>query len=427
MKYYLLLIGFLFIRTAASAQYTDKIYKDNIKSVKLYQFGNQFGFPVMTLNSGERIELHFDDMEADVKYYYYTFQLCNADWTPAMVSQFDFLKGYSQMRINTYRRSSIALTQYTHYEAILPDRNCYPTRSGNYILKVFTDGDTSKLILTKRFLVIDKKATISTRMQQAFDARYFRTWQKVETTVNTGELNVSIPNLQVKVMILQNNRWDNAIKLTQPTFIRRNSLEYSNEQECVFPGGKEWRWLDLRSLRLQSDRVQRADYQPRSTEVFLKPDAVRSNQRYLYFRDNNGAYTFETIESVNPLWQGDYAKVNFSFFPPDNYEYKDRDIYIFGELTNYELNSNSKMQFNAERGCYEGVLTLKQGYYNYMYAAVKKNDPLMRISTDDSEGNTWETENNYMVLVYYRSLGGRTDELVGMTTLNSLVGRQPGF
>ena len=75
----------------------------------------------MMLNSNDQLELHFDDLDADVKNYYYTFQLCNADWTPANIQSFDYIRGFQTNRITTYRNSSIAITRYTHYQAIYPN------------------------------------------------------------------------------------------------------------------------------------------------------------------------------------------------------------------------------------------------------------------------------------------------------------------
>ena len=126
----LLLFVFLFSSTCTIAQAPDSIYVNNIKTVRLYNYGNQLSLPVINLNSNDRAELHFDDMDADVKYYYYTYQLCNNDWTPVNLSPFDYLKGFTQLRISIYRFSSIALTRYTHYQAVIPDRSSYPTRSG---------------------------------------------------------------------------------------------------------------------------------------------------------------------------------------------------------------------------------------------------------------------------------------------------------
>src|SRR5688500_8269002 len=118
-------------------------YGKNIHSVKLFKPGDQASFPMITLNSSDVLELHFDDLDADVKNYYYSFQLCNADWTPSILNTFDYTKGFQNVRITTYRNSSLSNIRYTHYQATFPDRSSTPSRSGNYLLKVFLNGDTS--------------------------------------------------------------------------------------------------------------------------------------------------------------------------------------------------------------------------------------------------------------------------------------------
>jgi hypothetical protein len=85
------------------------------------------------------------------------------------------------------------------------------------------------------------------------------------------------------------------------------------------------------------------------------------------------------------------------------------------------------MTFNSERGAYEKTLLLKQGYYNYTYATWPINGngkgyPDMSMT----EGHHWGAENTYIVLVYYRSFGARADELIGYTSLSSMLQR-PGF
>ena len=135
---------------AAKAQIPDHIYKSNIHSVKLNKYGDVYSYPFITLNSSDQLELHFDDMDADVKNYYYGIQLCNADWTPANVQLFDYTRGFQSNRITTYRSSSIVQTRYMHYQVTFPERNSGPTKAGNYLLKVFLNDDTSKLIFTKR-------------------------------------------------------------------------------------------------------------------------------------------------------------------------------------------------------------------------------------------------------------------------------------
>lgn len=404
------------------AQVPDHIYAANIKTVKFSVYGNPQAYPVWILNSGDRMQLDFDDMDANVKNYSYTYQLCNADWSAAMLSSFDYINGFSQMRIGNYHVSSIAFTKYTHYQALLPERGSLPTRSGNYLLKVFLNGDTSQLAFTRRLLVVDQKVEIGARIQQPFNGQFFNSHQKIQFTVNTSRLNLMNAIQQVSVCILQNNRWDNYLNNIRPTFIRQGSLEYNTENDCIFPGGREWRWLDLRSFRLQSDRVERAIYNNNSTEVFVKPDADRSKQRFIFYRDINGMFYNDVTESVNPLWQADYATVHFTYVPPGNAALG-KDVYLFGELTNYGDMDGAHMRFNEQKGVYETALLLKQGYYDYAYIT---SDNGLHPSFELTEGNFWETENNYTILVYYRPLGGRADELIGFTRINSLAGRQ-GF
>ena len=409
------------------AQMVEETRMPQIKSVQLFMFGNQLGYPALELNSGDRMELHFDDLDANIKNYSYTFQLCNADWTPAMVSPFDYINGFMQQRISTYRTSNVALTRYTHYQAVLPDRSCAPKLPGNYLLKVFLNGDTSQLAFSRRFLVFVNRAIIAAEVVQPFNPNQFRSHQKVEFKVNTKNLpQVVNAAQQMGVSILQNGRWDNAAIQLRPVFMTNNILQYNTEAEAVFPAGKEWRWLDMRSLRLQSDRIDSAHYNKTSTEIFVKPTGTRQSQQFNFYGDNNGMYYIETLDNFNPLWQADYARVHFAYVPPANAPFVNKDLYLFGKFTNYGAEAGAKMEFNAAKGVYETSIMLKQGYYDVSYATLEQGRGKKYFSFEETEGNYWETENSYMILVYYRPLGGRYDELVGLSRINSLTGRLHG-
>ena len=420
---YFLLLFFILSGLTAFSQIPEHIYKSSIMSVRFHLYGDQYSLPVYNINSGDQLELNFDDMDNDVKSYYYTFQPCDYNWEPVDLSTFNYIKGFTQQRISIYRYSSISLTRYTHYQAILPDRSTTITMSGNYLLKVFLDGDTSKLAFTRRLLVLDKKSAITAQIVQPFRPQYSQTHQKVRFAANIAGLNSFSAAQQVKVVILQNNRWDNLQKDIAPTFVRGSTLDYSTEDCCTFQAGKEWRWLDLRSLRLQSDRVDTGIYKKKSTELFLKTDVDRSSQRYAYYRDLNGMYSAETYETINPYWQADYATVHFSLAAPGGTAYANKDVYVAGQLTDYEFNNRTKMVFNAEKSMYECTLFLKQGYYNYTYIAVDKNDPLKKT---DLEGDYWEAENTYTILMYYRSFTDRNDQLIGVSKISSRTDR-PGI
>lgn len=424
-----LLLPFICLLQAlvTEAQIPDHIYKSNIRTVKLYRSGDIYSYPVITLAGGEQMELHFDDMDADVKYYYYSFQLCNADWKPANVQPFDYIRGFQSNRISNYRNSSIAQTRYTHYQAILPERNSAPTKGGNYLLKVFLNDDTSKLVFTKRFLVVNTKATVSGVVTQPFNGNFFQTHQRMQVSVSPvpGQITTFSPQ-DIKVVMLQNFTWANATMIDRPTIFRGNYYEYSDEENSTFQAGKEWRWIDLRSLRLMSDRmVKLVDNDSTDRiDVWVKPDVDRRTQVYIYYRDQNGLYTVENRDNPNPLWQSDYAWTHFTYVPPGNRPLEGRSVYLFGELTNYEQNDDTRMVFNEEKGVYEIELYLKQGYYNYSYVTLPdKVRAGEKPYLDNTEGNYWGTENAYMVMVYFRPFGARADELVGFARVNSTFQR----
>ncbi|MES2432115.1 MAG: DUF5103 domain-containing protein [Bacteroidota bacterium] len=420
-----LFLSCLFINSySLQAQVNNEIVlAKNIKTARLHIYGDQLAMPVYKLNSSDRLELHFDDMDGDVKSYYYTYQLCDYNWQAVNLSAFDYMKGFTQQRISNYRYSSIAYTRYTHYQAILPEANSVPTKSGNYLLKVFLNGDTSKLAFTKRLLVLDSKSAVAAQIMQPFTPQNFNTHQRIKFSVNISGLKIFNANQDIKVVVLQNNRWDNMQANVLPTFIRGNTLEYNTENSFVFPGGKEWRWLDLRSLRLLSERVDSADKKKNSTDIFVTTDVDRSAQRYLYYTDFNGQYQVMTYESINPYWQGDYARVHFKFAPPNYLPYKNKDVYLIGQLTDYQISDSTKLVYNPENGHYENSQFLKQGYYNYGYALIDRTNPADKKELD---GDYWETENSYTILIYYKSFTDRNDQLIGVSKISSRTDR-PGF
>jgi len=411
-------ISFLLISADLFSQgLVDYVYKSNIHTVRFNVAGASIlSMPVYRLNSGDQLNLSFDDMDADVKSYYYTYELCDYNWQPAQLNVFDYIQGFTQQQITSYTYSSIAYTHYTHYNITLPDPGAMPQLSGNYIVKVFLDGDTSQVVFTRRMLVVENKSSVAGQVVPPFASEIAHTHQRIRFDVNVNGLDMFDAGQQIKVIVLQNNRWDNAIGNIPPTFIRGSSLNYDNENEFVFPGGKEWRWLDLRSLRLQSDREQSLFIGKDKTVVYVRPDIDRSAQKYVYYNDLNGEYSLQNFDNFDSSYQADYATAHFSFLPPGQVPYDGKDLYLIGRLTDYVLSEATKMTFNPAKGDYEISEFLKQGFYNYGYLLVDKADPTKRTELD---GNYFETENSYTILVYYRSFSDRNDRLIGLSTINS--------
>ena len=202
---------------------------------------------------------------------------------------------------------------------------------------------------------------VAARITQPYGGQYFRSHQRVQVAVNTEAARLNAFSQQdIKINVVQNFVWQTAVYTDRPNIYRGNFFEY-NGDELSFPAGKEWRWINLNSLRLMSDRMVDMNTSKTYTEVFVKPDTDRNKQVYVYYRDNNGLFSIENTDGNNPYWQSDYAFTHFTFIPPGNKPLGGKSIYIFGELTSYTLDENSKLIFNEEKGVYEKTLFFKTG------------------------------------------------------------------
>ena len=393
----------------------------NIHGVQFYKAGDQMSYPVLQLGQTGGLELHFDDFDPHLKSYSYSYLHCDENWQPTLESPFDYIQGFREERIRNAQFSSISPTKYVHYSALLPTGQATLKKSGNYLLKVFLDGDTSKLAFERRLLVVDPLVTVAAAVVRP-NAGSAQDLQKLNLSINVSRLKVQNPQQQIRVMVLQNYRWDNAVSSLQPSFMRGVNYEYNAERDLLFAAGKEYRFLDLLSFRFQSERIAAirpatdAD-QSAGYEVDLLPDLERKNVAYLPYQDFNGFFKIGASEQIRPSYQGSYGAVHFKYKPQGAGPYVGSNLYVLGQFNNYQKNEASQMRFNPSSGYYEKTLLLKQGYYSYLYGTSINGQSVT--NTDQTEGNYWETENTYTVLVYFQGFSDRSPQLVGLTTVSS--------
>ena len=396
----------------------DKIYDSSIHSILIHPLNKPLAMPVVVLNEGSPLQVSFDDFKADYQDYNYAIELMNANWTASSLSSFDYVKGFNQIKINSFSVSTMASQHYYHYQFSFPNVNCKPTKSGNYILKVFKNGNANELVFTQRFYVVEDQVGIAAQVQEPFDGNISKTHQKISVQLDLKQI-YSLQPEQLQLEVIQNYRYSDAIKISEPNFIRGNILEYNKEDQLIFPSGKEARWLDLQSMQLVSDRISRFQKVQDKNYVFLKPDMSRNELAYYSFNDLNGNYLISNTDALQSENQNDYAYVVFTYLPKDHLPLVGQNLYLSGAFTNNTLNKNAEMVFDPKLGVYQKTLILKQGYYSYNYILRDRLDPNSLDDFTETEGNHWETENNYSILVYYRAPGTQYDSLLGFSTINS--------
>lgn len=396
--------------------YEDEVYNDNIKSVKFHLTGFPLTQPIIDLNSNATLTLSFDDLGAEVRNLYYTLIHCNADWEPSDLGILEYITGFDEDEIRSFDFSFNTLTEFTNYQLQLPNNNMGWTKSGNYILVVFENESDKTPLVSRRFMVVEPLTNIIPAMVRPANHQKSNTHQEIDFKVTYDRLDVRDPKKELKATILQNSRWDNAIINKEPYFIYQNEVVFDYQNEIVFPAGKEFRFIDLRSFRFKSEGVISIEEYKDIYEITLYPEPVRAFTAYQFFRDINGNFTIENIHEVDGQLRSDYGLVLFSL--EKNLPFEEYDVYLVGEMTDWKMKEAFKMAYSEKLGLYAVDVLLKQGFYNYAYAVVPFGEDLP-INLSEIEGDWFETENEYTVLVYYRSFGGRYDRLVGAVTFKS--------
>jgi len=397
-------------------RYEDFIYQPNIKTVLLTPPDFAISSPIIRLNTEDKLLLTFDDLEADVKDYAYTLVHCNANWTPSNLLYSQFISGLPDDRITDHSFSFNTMQRYTHFRLLFPQNSMQPLISGNYLLKVFRDGNRETLVLTRRFMIVDSKVVIEAAVHRASVIEDRNSKQKIDFSVFYENYKIDNPFGDVNVVILQNDRWDNAITSLKPLFLRSTQLDYTYETGNDFNGGNEYRAFDFRSLRFLSERISKIFSDSSGNHVYLQNDERRSYMRYVTEYDLNGYYAVKTYDGKIDELESDYAYVHFRL--PYDFQRTDGNFYVFGRLSGNQCLAESKMTYNSEKNSYEAAMYLKQGYYNYVYVFLPDDSG----TADETlaEGNHYETENDYTVLFYHRPTASRYDQLVGIKKLNSV-------
>tara|TARA_Y100001978_G_C23632577_1_gene404179 strand:- start:139 stop:1149 length:1011 start_codon:yes stop_codon:yes gene_type:complete len=325
----------------------------------------------------------------------------------------DYLNNFSDDYIQDFEYSLNAFIPYTHYKLQIPNNQVSFKISGNYLLLVYRDGDPEKRVLSRRFMVYEEIVQAGGRLKRPTRVEKIDTHQELDFTLSHGSYPIPNPFTDLKVVLMQNQRWDLAIKDLKPQFLQNGQLIYQYDDENTFEANSEWRNFDIKNLYSLSLNVRQIQ-QDTFFKVFLKKDQSRAVERYSTLFDINGQYRVRRLDATNSDSEADYALVDFFLDYPNEIG---SDVYLFGEFTDWKMLREYKMYYDADRRAYRCQALLKQGFYNYAYAVNMQGKDYADLSF--LEGSHWQTENDYQILVYNREIGSRYDRLVGFATFSS--------
>ncbi len=380
-----------------------------IKTVHFLQGGEILnGVPLIKL--GERFTVVFDDIIGDEAFYYYKISHYNFDWTPSRLAKNNFMNGIDDVRINTDLNSLNTLQIFTNYTLTIPNQNTQGLKvTGNYLFELYNENE--ELVFTKKFIIYANEATVSAQIKRSRDLKYLNEKQVVQFNIKSKELIIA-PERNLRTLVMQNNNLSTAITNLKPQFNIGETFTYKYDKEASFWGGNEYWNLDNKDIRNANSTVNTIELLDLYNHYLFR-HPFRALRPYTYNPDVNGNYVIRNIDATNSTIEADYVWTHFNL---NVREIRNKEVHIYGNFNNYITNHNTLLIYDNETKTYRGKYLFKQGFHNFKYVTKSKDGT---INEGEISGNFDETENEYIVLVYYRGPSDLYDRVIGVGSANS--------
>jgi hypothetical protein len=401
----------LFVITSTAAQVETEVTPPyNIKTISFVQ-KNQNVVPIFVL--GDDFEVQFDDLFGNEADYYYDITHCDYNWKPSEIPKTDYLQGFDNQRIQNYTNSFNTLQIYSHYKLSIPNQFTQLRISGNYILKVLNED--KEVVFSRKFIVYEDLVSVPIQIKRARTVSNLDFKHNLEFSIKTNTITFQNPLKNVKTVLLQNGQFHSAITGIPAQYTIGNDLVYKYDTQTQFWAGNEFLFFDTKDIRAASNNVARVNSNSAIYSSYLHTNNARGNFPYSFSQDVNGNFAVRHLNASNNEIEADYTWVYFSLSAP---AFRlNKNIYITGMFNNYALTPEYQMDYNTEKGIYEKAILIKQGFTNFQYS-VADNKGIID-SENAIDGNFYQTENEYTVLVYYRENNDRYERIIGKGVANS--------
>lgn len=407
-----LLLGYLHPLAAQNS----RVYSEHVKTLQVTANNDVLLPPIVNLGGNNRIDIDFDYLSHDYHRFVYKIEHCNADWSPSTdIFESDYLEGFNGQIIEDVENSFNTSLLYTHYHVRIPNENVSLKISGNYKVSIYNDEDGSdpdQPLLTACFSIVQPEVGINASVSSNTDIDFNKTHQQLSFTINYTGIPMNDPIRELKTIVMQNRRTDNWVVNPKPDIQKVNSLEYIHNRQLIFDAGNEYHKFEILGFNRANMNVDQIQWHEPYYHVILSQDKPQKN--YILEGDQNGASVVRNEDNTDNETTSEYSWVHFSLKSEKTFP---GNIYIAGNWTYNQFTPEYQMKYNPEQQVYETALLLKQGYYNYQYLCVT---PDSRKGESLVDGNFFQTENEYIILVYHRPVGARYDQLIGYRRMNYL-------
>ena len=398
----------------AQEKYRTQVFREDIRSLEIKVEDELISTPVIELNGDRKIEISFDAMHRASERFAYSVIHCNADWKKSDLIPIEYMKGFQRMAIDDYANAIGTTTHYTNFRLLLPNDDLQLLVSGNYAIQVVDEDSPDRIAFTACFSVVEPLVEIQASVTGNTVIDFNKEHQQVDFDIIPKNINISYPQNDLKIFVYQNNNLDDIRTNIPLSMISNRQIQYRRLRDLIFEAGNEYRRIEFQTHRYNGMGVEAIAFYNPYYHVTLYRDQKRNKKTYLYDQDQNGRFFIRCSGCNDHDTESDYYVVHFSLTSEPMPNGK---MHLYGDFFNANLDVQSQMDYNNETGAFEKAVLLKTGLYNYQYVFMEDGES--KPSFKWTEGNFFETENEYNILVYYRPVGARFDRFIGYKNISS--------
>lgn len=382
-----------------------------VRTIQLYRGDDEASLPVVSLDpsgADERLTLEFDlltDRTRPVSvYFYHADRTWRRDLSPA-----EYLDSFQRDDILDYAISLGTEVPYVHYTYRFPNNTIVFRLSGNYIVRVTEQGDEDAVLLERAFFVTEQAAPLELATDNVLlGGTAYPATQPLAAFRPPADLQGNV--FDYNVCFVRNGRYELARCSDRPSLAQQPVMQFYLEPEMAFePEGASY-FLDL-SVIDPGSQIARVDRSTRPYEVTLEPDYARFGTSGIAPLLNGQTVVDGAVRGVGQAdTEAEYVAVRFAYVTPDERPLAG-EVIVTGSFSDWQFDPANRLEWVAAEGRYEGELLLKQGQYEYRYAA--RDRRLERALL----GTMPRAENHYAAFVYYRDLRYSTDRLLAVQSV----------
>ena len=389
-----------------SAKAYHQVFNPQVKTLQVVVNDDWQSPPVMKLNSGDVLNVSFDELSHQYHRYVCHLEHCETDWSPSeQIFESDWLEGFNDNPIEDYENSLNTTVLYTHYQLQIPNDHCRLKLSGNYRLHILDEEEDGQEVLCAEFRVVEPLMNVGLSVTTNTDVGLNTSMQQVSMTVNYNAVSVSNPQEQILTVIMQNGREDNQRVGVRPDYVQPSRLQWDHNRQLIFDAGNEYHKFEVLALNHTTLGLDRISWDGESYHAY--PFVSEPRRSYIYDEDANGAFYIRNSDYMESERTCDYVYVHYKLCPAN--DYADAEVIVSGQWAT-EAPETYVASYDPTDHSYNAVIMQKQGYYSYHYLL---RHPDGTTSPLPEEGSFFETENRYQAFVYYKGTGERTWRLLG--------------